>query len=162
MISGFGNAMGFDPQMMAQMREQMFKRADNNGDGSLSKEEFTAAAPKQNGGPDAAEMFSRIDNNSDGKLDQSEMDAFGQKMMQAFQGGAGSVSGGGAGDTLQTLLDELQQAFQQNDGSGYAAKLKKLQQTVQEIVRPLQEAAPYGKDGAQDYAVRSSLLGLQT
>jgi hypothetical protein len=50
----------------------MFGRADTNGDGFVSKEEFAAGRDK---------MFSRFDANSDGAIDQAEVD----KAREAWQ-----------------------------------------------------------------------------
>ncbi len=90
-------------------------------------------------------MFQRIDSNSDGALDQSELHAFGQKMAQAMQGGSGSLSAmKGENDPLGKLLDELQAAFRNEDSSSAErdSVLKKLQQTVQDLIGKWQEAAP--------------------
>lgn len=54
--------------------EELFKKADTNNDGSLSKEEFVAAFGKK----DAAkgeEKFKQIDTNSDGKISAEEWKA---------------------------------------------------------------------------------------
>lgn len=64
----------------------MFGRADTNGDGFVSKEEFAAGRTT---------MFTRLDVNGDGAIDQVELDkargAFHQRMNMPVQGGDGSL-----------------------------------------------------------------------
>jgi hypothetical protein len=50
---------------LADKGQGMFGRADTNGDGFVSKEEFAAGRDK---------MFARFDANSDGAIDQAEVD----------------------------------------------------------------------------------------
>lgn len=55
--------------------EEMFKKADANGDGSLSKEEFLAT-PRGKENPERAEkMFGAKDKDKDGKLTKEEFAA---------------------------------------------------------------------------------------
>lgn len=63
-------------------RENNFKEADTNNDGSLSRDEFVAHAQKR-----SAELFAKMDANNDGKLTREEMDAFHQKMRDKFKEG---------------------------------------------------------------------------
>jgi Ca2+-binding EF-hand superfamily protein len=57
---------------VADKGQGMFGRADTNGDGFVSKEEFAAGRDK---------MFAKLDANSDGAIDQAEVD----KMREAWQ-----------------------------------------------------------------------------
>ena len=50
--------------MHGQMEEKMFKEADSNADGAISKDEFTAFQSKH---------FEKMDANSDGKISHEEM-----------------------------------------------------------------------------------------
>ena len=63
----------------------MFGRADTNGDGFVSKEEFAAGRNK---------MFARLDANSDGAVDQAELDkareAWHQRKSQQAQADSGT------------------------------------------------------------------------
>ncbi len=52
--------------MHGQMEEKMFKEADSNADGAISKDEFTAFQSKH---------FEKMDANSDGKISHDEMEA---------------------------------------------------------------------------------------
>ena len=76
MVSGIGGGQnGFD---MAAVWQDLLKKADKDGDGKISKEEFKAAMPQ--GGPNADTLFSKIDTNGDGAIDESESAAAVQKM----------------------------------------------------------------------------------
>lgn len=57
---------------LADKGQGMFGRADANGDGFVSKEEFAAGRDK---------MFGKLDANGDGVIDQAEVD----KMREAWQ-----------------------------------------------------------------------------
>ncbi len=56
--------------------EEMFKKRDTNGDGSISKEEFLAGAKDAAKGEEA---FKRKDKDGDGKLTKEEFAAHGKK-----------------------------------------------------------------------------------
>lgn len=97
--------------MRERKREAMFARADSNGDGQVSREEFRAAREmmhsamdegKRHGGRgfkrmmqgDVAKadfvarplaMFDRIDTNRDGKVTSDERDAAATKMRERWQ-----------------------------------------------------------------------------
>ena len=71
-------------QQMQQSRQNMFKDADTDSNGSLNIEEFSAAGPKDangnsitppSGAPSIEEIFSSLDTDGDGSLTQNEMDA---------------------------------------------------------------------------------------
>ena len=69
-------------QDMKQMREQMFSKADSNGDGGLDIDEFKAMGKNLPAGKSdqanndkAADVFAKIDADGDGKITQSEMEA---------------------------------------------------------------------------------------
>lgn len=52
---------------------QRMLRADTNGDGKVSKEEWAAA--RKNAKRDPARMFGRLDANGDGQLEATELDS---------------------------------------------------------------------------------------
>jgi Ca2+-binding EF-hand superfamily protein len=69
MISGIsGSQNGVD---VTAAWQDLLKKADKDGDGKISKEEFKAAMP-QGGGPNADSLFNKIDTNGDGFIDESE------------------------------------------------------------------------------------------
>jgi hypothetical protein len=72
---------------MADKGQGMFERADTNGDGFVSKEEFAAGR---------TQMFAKLDANGDGFIDQGELDkareAWHQQHMKPAQDGAAQQS----------------------------------------------------------------------
>lgn len=68
--------MGHDGQMRGQMEDKMFKAADTNGDGAISRAEFDASHAKR---------FKEMDANNDGKITRDEMNAARKKMMEKFK-----------------------------------------------------------------------------
>jgi Ca2+-binding EF-hand superfamily protein len=85
MVSGIsGGKNGFD---MAAMWQDLLKKADKDGDGKISKEEFKAGMPQA--GPNADSLFSEIDTNGDGAIDESESAAAAQKMHKKHGHGSG-------------------------------------------------------------------------
>lgn len=55
--------------------EEVFKKLDTNGDGSVSLDEFKAGPRAQKDPSKAEEIFKKIDANSDGKLSLEEFKA---------------------------------------------------------------------------------------
>lgn len=55
--------------------EKVFKRRDTNGDGSISEDEFLAAAKEDKQKEMLKKRFGKIDTNSDGKLSLDEFKA---------------------------------------------------------------------------------------
>ena len=55
--------------------EKVFKRRDTNGDGSISEDEFLAAAKEDKQKEQMKKRFGKIDTNSDGKLSLDEFKA---------------------------------------------------------------------------------------
>lgn len=53
--------------------EEMFKRLDKDGNGSISKEEFLASPQAKKDEAKATERFGKLDKNSDGSLSKEEM-----------------------------------------------------------------------------------------
>lgn len=53
--------------------EEMFKKLDKDGNGSISKEEFMASPNAKKDEAKAAERFGKMDKNSDGSLTKEEM-----------------------------------------------------------------------------------------
>jgi Ca2+-binding EF-hand superfamily protein len=76
MVSGVDGVMP-DPSTIWQ---SLLKKADKNGDGKISKEEFMANAPQGANDPKAADLFKQIDTNGDGFIDETESKAALKKM----------------------------------------------------------------------------------
>ncbi len=62
-----------------QQRTERFTKADTDGDGGLSKDEFIADLTAR-----ATERFAETDTNTDGKLTLEELDAAREKMRARF------------------------------------------------------------------------------
>lgn len=53
--------------------EEMFKKLDKDGNGSISKEEYMASPQAKKDEAKAAERFGKMDKNGDGSLSKEEM-----------------------------------------------------------------------------------------
>lgn len=63
---------GFNPVAMEAMRQNRFKKTDQNADGTISKEELQARMPQNGKGPSVDDIFSKVDTNQDGVIDEAE------------------------------------------------------------------------------------------
>lgn len=59
--------------------EEVFKKLDKDGNGSISKDEFLASPQGKKDAAKAGEMFGKKDKNSDGSLSKEEFMAQGKK-----------------------------------------------------------------------------------
>lgn len=64
---------GVTQQQYVQRHEKKLMADDTDGDGKVSRAEFTAAAKSGKGDP--AKRFAKLDKNGDGMLDKFEIDA---------------------------------------------------------------------------------------
>jgi Ca2+-binding EF-hand superfamily protein len=97
-------------QQMQQMQQTLFSKADTNGDGSLSIDEFEAAGKSDSAGSansadqsKAAALFKTIDTNGDGQVSQSELGSYFTKLSSNSQ---------------SQLLQFQQQLFDKADTNG--------------------------------------------
>jgi len=63
--------------------EEMFKRLDKDGNGSISKEEYMASPQAKKDEAKAAERFGKLDKNGDGSLSKEEFAAATKKKKDA-------------------------------------------------------------------------------
>ena len=70
---------------------EFLKRADKDGDGKISKDEFKAMSQRD----ESEERFGRADSNADGYLDSDEMARIGERMRRGAGGSPGSPGGPG-------------------------------------------------------------------
>lgn len=143
-VSHFGGGMPSAADFQ-KMRQQKFAKADSDGDGGLSLDEFKAMGKNMPGGKNVSatddkvsEMFKKIDGDQDGKVTQSELEAAHRKddgkhmgpppgmLLQAQEDGAGH------GDLDQTLNNILNG----NDKNGAAALVQKLQSLYSNLTNP--------------------------
>jgi Ca2+-binding EF-hand superfamily protein len=105
-VSSFGAASNM--QAFQQARGQLFSKADSDGSGALSLDEFSAIGQNLPGGKNDSSkiqsMFSKLDTDGSGDLSQAEMEA-GKPPMPP--------------DMVQSLLS-LQESEQQTDPFGQA------------------------------------------
>ena len=114
-IGGIGSSGGgIDYQSLSEMRQKMFAQMDQNGDGSISKSEFQAAADKraQETGQtiDVNKVFAAVDTNQDGVIDKTENDAAMSQMHHHHHHSAPSGSAG----ALSQLLGQIFSAMDTN------------------------------------------------
>jgi Ca2+-binding EF-hand superfamily protein len=62
------------PLGASEIARALFKRADTDTDGKLTKEEFLAALPKHQASPALDELFKDADEDPDGAISQSELE----------------------------------------------------------------------------------------
>lgn len=84
-ISGTGGSLS--AAYVKQMQEQMFKKADKNSDGSITKDELSQMQSSQNSqnGPSVDDIFAQMDSDSDGAISRLESDAGIAKLAQQMQ-----------------------------------------------------------------------------
>jgi hypothetical protein len=108
---------GMNASMLKQIQEEMFKRADVNGNGKITKDELNqvAQAKDTQKGPSTDEIFKSFDTDNDGSINRLEFDAGLAKLAQQMQGqeaqrgkdpppsgGGGGMPGGGAGKSASS------------------------------------------------------------
>jgi Ca2+-binding EF-hand superfamily protein len=128
-ISSCGD--GYNFPSLSEMRQKMFDRMDQDGDGLISKTEFQTAAEKrsQKTGQtmDVDQVFAAIDTNQDGSIDKSENDAALEQMHQHHHHHAQ-----GAGGDMSKLLDQIFAAMDTNqdgvvDKTEYEAAMNQIE-----------------------------------
>ncbi|MDO9126228.1 MAG: EF-hand domain-containing protein, partial [Parvibaculum sp.] len=125
--------------------EKLFSTADEDGDGSLTLEELTAAAPEGMSDDEAAEvaarMFGEMDTDGDGSLTQSEMQAFegarrpegGRMPPPPMTSGTEEESGTSTlADILASALDEEDETSEDSVVSQLQAYLKQMRSGSEE------------------------------
>lgn len=99
MIEAIGGKGGMpSPEQMRAMREKMqakaFERADADGSGGISKEEFAKVRRDGVDQAKADEAFAQIDADGDGTATKDEFKAFGEKLSQTIQAQFAQGAGG--------------------------------------------------------------------
>ncbi|MBI1260122.1 MAG: hypothetical protein GC184_00195 [Rhizobiales bacterium] len=101
---------GFDPAT------DLLNRADEDGNGTISADEFAAAGPQGSDSTKSAELFSKIDSDGDGELTSDELSAFGDEM-KSGKAPPPPPSGSSQGTSLADLLLEATSSDDEEDGS---------------------------------------------
>jgi Ca2+-binding EF-hand superfamily protein len=71
MVSGISGS-NFGAEAMEAMRQNRFKKIDQDGDGKISKDELKAGMPQNGKGPSVDDIFSKVDTNQDSVIDEAE------------------------------------------------------------------------------------------
>ncbi|MGC4071804.1 MAG: EF-hand domain-containing protein [Nibricoccus sp.] len=160
-ISSSNGASRPDP---AEMRTQMFKNADADGSGSISKDELTQAlANRPQGGrgpqgagepPDADKLFEKLDADGDGEITESEHEE-GLKAMDAErQAKMGSLDFAGSSDKLRDLIDAVLKKDDKDSDSTDSTDATSKEDLIKELIARLtqesQKANGYSSDGSED------------
>lgn len=89
---------------------KLFAKLDTDGDGQISKDEFSAAASKAGADSSVADaVFNKIDGNGDGSVTQDELTKADKASRphhhhHVHGGGGGTQGAGGAQDPLEAML----------------------------------------------------------
>ncbi len=105
-VSGSGYA-----DYLEKMRQNMFARMDSDSSGTVSKDEFVSARPKEVSETDAASLYDKIDASGTNALTQDQLDA-GMEANRPEGGLSSSLSS----DTLSSLLDLLSSTDEEDKG----------------------------------------------
>lgn len=115
MVTGInGGQGGMD---VSALWQELLKRADKDGDGKISREEFEAARPKGGGrapgGGNPMKLFEKADSDGDGKISKSDFQS-------ALAQNTDSATAGEVFDAMDTNQDGVVSAAE------YAAALQKM------------------------------------
>ena len=92
MVGSVGRARGgVNASAWKQMQDELFKKIDRNGDGSITKDELSKVAPAN--GPSVNAVFKTVDSNGDGAISRAEFDAGAPQGRQAQGQGARPAGG---------------------------------------------------------------------
>ncbi len=72
MVGSIGSTGGMSSAYISQMQDQLLKRIDTNGDGSVSKDEFVTNRPQNASENQAKETWSKLDTENTGSLTASQ------------------------------------------------------------------------------------------
>lgn len=108
MISGIGSSFG--PQDLEALRQNRFKKADQDGDGKITQDEMKAVVPQNGKGPGVEEFFSQVDTNQDGAIDETEDQAAFEQIRQKGPGP------GGPPDAAKMAAEFFKKADASGDG----------------------------------------------
>lgn len=141
------SAISNSSPILSQLSQFIFKQADADQDGSVTKAELEAAKP-QGGpadGPSTDALFASGDANGDGKLTQTELeDALKKslsKISEETQGSLLALQEQDASDPLQDLVDALLKALDDNkDGKIDRSDIEALKKKAEEAAAQQKQA----------------------
>lgn len=142
------------------MREQMFKRVDTDGNGSVSKDELKTMLenrPKRADSTsqtlDTDEVFTKFDADGDGALSETELHE-GMKSMRP-SGPPPSSDFAGSSEMLDSILTTLSSS----DEDGTTSLTDQQKEFIQQLVRQLKNSGTYDAQGSAGSAGSASLFG---
>jgi Ca2+-binding EF-hand superfamily protein len=132
---------------LSQLSQFIFKQADTDKDGSVTKAELEATKPQggPTGGPSTDEFFAAGDANGDGKLTQAELEDALKKSLSNVsdetQGSLLALQEQDASDPLQDLVDALLKALDDNkDGKIDKSDIEALKKKAEEAAAQQKQA----------------------
>jgi Ca2+-binding EF-hand superfamily protein len=163
-----------DATKIKARQEEMFAKMDTDGDGTISKAEFTAFAQQQkqaestDGKPSADEIFSQMDADSDGSVSKAEFQAFKPPKPPESQGQAdlskmfSKIDTDGDGtiskSEFATFLEQLESEATSSSASNSSSSTKTLTDYLnQEDASTL---TTYQSTGQSSLAAADSVLNL--
>lgn len=165
---------GMNASMLKQMQDKMFKTADVNGDGKITKDELNqvAQAKDTQKGPSTNKIFESFDTNNDGSIDKLEFDAGSAKLAQQMQGqeaqggkgplpsgGGGGMPGGGAGISPSSSNSPSSSSFgvydeKDTNRDGVVSPQEEREYALKHLDQTKNDAAKAGRstnNGAKEY-----------
>ncbi len=152
-VSGYRtSAVGGERPDVSAMAKRISERLDTDGDGRLSKSEFTSlkAPPAREGqeAPDTEEIFDRVDTDGDGALtvDELSSDMAANKPSGPPPGGSGGGPGGGgpgadsSSASSATSEDETYEAADTNQ-DGTVSQAERLAWQIKQAISAYQASA---------------------
>jgi Ca2+-binding EF-hand superfamily protein len=118
MVNSISSSMGsYGMSSLKEMQQQMFKKADADGDGQISKTELSAMQPKGSSQStnSSDDMFGKLDSDEDGSISRAESDAAIEQMRQDMFRSASMFQGGGERPSLEEMQEEM---FGNTDANG--------------------------------------------
>ncbi len=149
MVSSIRSSGSFTTQAMETMRQNRFKKIDQDGDGKITKEEMSAGRPQNGKGPSVDDVFSKIDANKDGAIDEAE-DKAGMEKMQRQHGP------GGPPDPSKMAAELFKSA--DADGDGRISKDELTQALPKDGTGPSVDDIFKSADSDEDGAITSTEL----
>ncbi len=168
MISGISGG-GYSASNMEAMRQNRFKKIDQDGDGKLTKDELKTGMPQNGRGPSVDDIFSKVDTNQDGVIDEAEDKTASEEMQkhgppggppnatqmagQIFKNADGDSDGKISLSDLTKLLPEgedesgVQDLFKATDSDADGSITQsELEQSLQKLMEQMRENLASGYD----------------
>jgi hypothetical protein len=175
MMSGISGTGGMpNAQMMERLQSKLFSKADTDGSGKLSEQEFTDMLKSSPMGSnmsagDISHEFGKLDTEKTGQLTQAQVEQGGKDLMANFKStlqsfGSASFEGGESTSTSNTASDDLMKSLLQSlqSESGSSQKSSRIdEQTSSSMQQVLQRLVGQLNSTYGDSSSSASGLSLQ-